>query len=172
MRRCCGDQDVQYSVQCDSTVQYSVAACEEAQGLCARLLVLCSLVLVLATLPLSLCFVIKVVQVSRSQEPGAGARSRSQEPGGGHLLLTLAGVRESSHIPPGVATVRGSEGAGRVLRHPVSADDIYKYLHIYQYLPISTRVQVCGRVPEDRHEDADVRRAAPGGEQPRCEQQP
>ena len=58
------------TVQC-STVQYSVAACEEAQGLCARLLVLCSLVLVLATLPLSLCFVIKVVQVSRSQEPGA-----------------------------------------------------------------------------------------------------
>ena len=60
------------TVQCSTVqlVQYSVAACEEAQGLCARLLVLCSLVLVLATLPLSLCFVIKVVQVSRSQEPG------------------------------------------------------------------------------------------------------
>ena len=112
-----------------STVQYSVAACEEAQGLCARLLVLCSLVLVLATLPLSLCFVIKVVQVSRSQEQEPGARGR-------HLLLTLAGVRESSHIPPGAAAVRGSEGAGRVLRHPVSADDIYKYLHIY----ISTNI--------------------------------
>ena len=104
MRRCCGDQDVQYSVQCVQyiTVLYSVvAACEEAQGLCARLLVLCSLVLVLATLPLSLCFVIKVVQVSSSQEQEPGARGR-------HLLLTLAGVRESSHIPPGVATVRGS----------------------------------------------------------------
>ena len=73
MRRCGGDQD---GVQCAvavqySTVQYSVAACEEAQGLCASLLVLCSLVLVLATLPLSLCFVIKVVQVSRSRSQGA-----------------------------------------------------------------------------------------------------
>ena len=38
-------------------------ACEEAQGICATLLVLCSLLLVFATLPLSLCFVIKVVQV-------------------------------------------------------------------------------------------------------------
>ena len=37
-------------------------ACEEAQGLCANLLVAVSLLLVFATLPLSLCFVIKVVQ--------------------------------------------------------------------------------------------------------------
>ena len=37
-------------------------ACEEAQGLCATLLVAVSLLLVFATLPLSLCFVIKVVQ--------------------------------------------------------------------------------------------------------------
>ena len=56
-----------------STLQYSTAACEEAQGLCASLLVLCSLVLVLATLPLSLCFVIKVVQVSRSRSRSQGA---------------------------------------------------------------------------------------------------
>ena len=39
-------------------------ACEEAQGLCANLLVAVSLLLVFATLPLSLCFVIKVVQAS------------------------------------------------------------------------------------------------------------
>ena len=39
-------------------------ACEEAQGLCATVLVCCSLLLVFATLPLSLCFVIKVVQAS------------------------------------------------------------------------------------------------------------
>ena len=39
-----------------------ISACEEAQGLCANLLVLCSLLLVLATLPFSLCLVIKVVQ--------------------------------------------------------------------------------------------------------------
>ena len=77
-----------YSTVYSVTVQYSVAACEEAQGLCARLLVLCSLVLVLATLPLSLCFVIKVVQVSRSQEPGARGR---------HLLLTSCrSTREQS----------------------------------------------------------------------------
>ena len=73
MRRCSGDQDgAQYStVQYSTVLQYSTAACEEAQGLCASLLVLCSLVLVLATLPLSLCFVIKVVQVSRSRSQGA-----------------------------------------------------------------------------------------------------
>ena len=40
-------------------------ACEEAQGLCANLLVAVSLLLVFATLPLSLCFVIKVVQASK-----------------------------------------------------------------------------------------------------------
>ena len=62
---------VHSTVHYSSTVQYSTAACEEAQGLCASLLVLCSLVLVLATLPLSLCFVIKVVQVSRSRSQGA-----------------------------------------------------------------------------------------------------
>ena len=42
----------------------SQVACEEAQGLCATVLVCCSLLLVFATLPLSLCFVIKVVQAS------------------------------------------------------------------------------------------------------------
>ena len=42
-------------------------ACEEAQGLCASLLVAVSLLLVFATLPLSLCFVIKVVQARIDQ---------------------------------------------------------------------------------------------------------
>ena len=38
------------------------AACEEGQGICAHLLVIFSLLLIFATLPLSLCFVVKVVQ--------------------------------------------------------------------------------------------------------------
>ena len=41
---------------------WPLSACEEAQGLCANILVFCSLLLVMATLPFSLCLVIKVVQ--------------------------------------------------------------------------------------------------------------
>ena len=39
-------------------------ACEEGQGICAQLLVVFSLLLIFVTLPFSLCFVVKVVQVS------------------------------------------------------------------------------------------------------------
>ena len=47
------------------TVLYCVPGpCDEAPSVCARLLILSSVLLVLLTLPFSLCFVIKVVQVS------------------------------------------------------------------------------------------------------------
>lgn len=42
---------------------YSLAVCEEASGLFSIFLTGCSLLLIAATLPLSLFFVVKVVQV-------------------------------------------------------------------------------------------------------------
>ena len=39
--------------------------CDEGPGICAHLLTLFSLLLIAATLPVSLCFVVKVVQVSK-----------------------------------------------------------------------------------------------------------
>ena len=38
-------------------------ACEEGQGICAHLMVVCSILLIIITLPFSLVFVVKVVQV-------------------------------------------------------------------------------------------------------------
>jgi len=38
-------------------------ACEEGQGICAHLLIVGSILLIIVTFPLSLCFVVKVVQV-------------------------------------------------------------------------------------------------------------
>ncbi len=46
-----------------------ISACEEGPGICAYILTLCSILLLILTLPFSLCFVIKVVQVS--QQAGA-----------------------------------------------------------------------------------------------------
>ena len=43
-----------------------VAACEEGQGICAHLMVVCSILLIIITLPFSLMFVVKVVQVGNS----------------------------------------------------------------------------------------------------------
>jgi hypothetical protein len=39
------------------------AACEEGQGICAHLMVIFSVLLIFVTLPFSLLFVVKVVQV-------------------------------------------------------------------------------------------------------------
>ena len=64
-------------------------ACEEAQGLCANLLVAVSLLLVFATLPLSLCFVIKVVQ-ARIVFPF--------NPLSFIALSSFLGIRASSHL--------------------------------------------------------------------------
>ena len=63
-------------------------ACEEAQGLCANLLVAVSLLLVFATLPLSLCFVIKVVQASKY----------FHYPLSNIALSSFLGIRASSHL--------------------------------------------------------------------------
>ena len=41
-------------------------ACDEGPGICAHLITLCSLLIIFATLPVSLCFVVKVVQVSEA----------------------------------------------------------------------------------------------------------
>ena len=41
----------------------SPGSCEEGPGLCAHFITFISLLIILATLPISLCFVIKVVQV-------------------------------------------------------------------------------------------------------------
>ena len=64
-------------------------ACEEAQGLCANLLVAVSLLLVFATLPLSLCFVIKVVQ-ARIVFPFNSLSFIA--------LSSFLGIRASSHL--------------------------------------------------------------------------
>ena len=45
---------------------YCCLVCDEGPGICAHLLTLFSLLLIAATLPVSLCFVVKVVQVSSS----------------------------------------------------------------------------------------------------------
>ena len=42
----------------------SISACEEGPGICAHLITLFSMLLIAASLPFSLCFVVKVVQVS------------------------------------------------------------------------------------------------------------
>ena len=45
---------------------FTGAACEEGQGICAHLMVVCSILLIIMTLPFSLVFVVKVVQVGNS----------------------------------------------------------------------------------------------------------
>ena len=42
---------------------FLISACEEGQGICAHLLVIGSVLLIIVTLPFSLFFVVKVVQV-------------------------------------------------------------------------------------------------------------
>ena len=74
-------------------------ACEEAQGLCANLLVAVSLLLVFATLPLSLCFVIKVVQ-ARIVFPF--------NPLSFIALSSFLGIRASSHLSTRPPSVRRS----------------------------------------------------------------
>ena len=39
-----------------------LAACDEGPGICAYLITFCSIVLIFITLPVSLCFAVKVVQ--------------------------------------------------------------------------------------------------------------
>ena len=53
------------------------AACEEGPGLFAHVLTLFSLLLILATLPLSLLWVVKVVQVRHQQSPSCPVRVES-----------------------------------------------------------------------------------------------
>ena len=45
-------------------ISSDLSACEEGQGWCAHMLIVISIVLIFLTFPLSLCCVIKVVQVS------------------------------------------------------------------------------------------------------------
>ena len=51
------------SLFCAGLKSHYEAACEEGPGVFSHLLTLCTLVLVVATLPFSLFFVVKVVQV-------------------------------------------------------------------------------------------------------------
>ena len=46
-----------------------IPACEEGQGVCAHLMVIGSILLILVTMPFSLVFVVKVVQVRRGHNP-------------------------------------------------------------------------------------------------------
>ena len=41
-----------------------ILACEEGPGICAHLLTLASMLIIFMTLPISLCMVVKVVQVN------------------------------------------------------------------------------------------------------------
>merc|ERR1740128_657066 len=43
-------------------MEQAESACDEGPGICAHLITLCSLLIIFATLPVSLCFVVKVVQ--------------------------------------------------------------------------------------------------------------
>ena len=45
-----------------TVIRFSLA-CEEGQGVCAHLMVIGSILLILVTMPFSLVFVVKVVQV-------------------------------------------------------------------------------------------------------------
>ena len=83
-------------------------ACEEAQGLCANLLVAVSLLLVFATLPLSLCFVIKVVQ----------ARTVFQfNPMSYMALSSFLGIRASSHLSTRPSSLRRGSRSWSLLCH-------------------------------------------------------
>lgn len=83
-------------------------ACEEAQGLCANLLVAVSLLLVFATLPLSLCFVIKVVQADINFSDLLEMS-----------LFTMLGVRASRYFSTRPPSLRRSPRSRSLFRYSV-----------------------------------------------------
>ena len=82
-----------------------IAVCEEGPGICAIMLTICSVLMIMATLPVSLLFTVKVVQVDDSKKVCD------------NIHFTIQGVWESGHLPAWSPSYRRCTRSGSVLHH-------------------------------------------------------